>query len=312
MFAFDRCQVVPVDGQQVSFQVAGQEVLRWHYGPQYPRPFFYPVLGPARQPLTRMGHPGAADHDHHRSVWFAHNKLLGMNFWGDVTDTQIRQQQWLVYEDGPDMAQMAVLLGWFDGHNPQPLVNQEVIATLRPLSDGEYTLELQSRFIPESASIEFQQTNFGFLAVRVAKSLSSHFGGGQITGANGAVGEPALFGEPNAWMDYSGPVMVPSGAGVVTEVTEGITFFDHPLNPAYPAKWHVREDGWMGASACRDAGLITTPESPLLLRYLLYIHRGGVQPEQNQQLASEWSARPALKVQKSTRKHVGAEIVDVT
>ena len=31
-----------------------------------------------------MGHPGAPDHDHHRSVWFAHFKVLGIDFWGDL------------------------------------------------------------------------------------------------------------------------------------------------------------------------------------------------------------------------------------
>ncbi len=32
-----------------------------------------------------MGHPGAPNHDHHRSIWFAHNKLLGIDFWSDRT-----------------------------------------------------------------------------------------------------------------------------------------------------------------------------------------------------------------------------------
>jgi hypothetical protein len=39
-------------------------------------------------------------------------------------------------------------------------------------------------------------------------------------------------------------------------VTEGITYFDHAKNPSYPSHWHVREDGWMGASLCRHEVII--------------------------------------------------------
>src|SRR5438874_232420 len=69
----------------------------------------------------------------------------------------------------------------------------------------------------------FGKTNFGFLAVRVAKNLSEHFGGGVLTNSEGAKSEPAIFGKQAKWMDYSGPV--PNGH------TEGITYFDHPTNP---------------------------------------------------------------------------------
>lgn len=312
MFEVDRCQVVPLADHQASLCVDGREVTRWHFGPSYPRPFFYPLLGPSGVSLTRMGHPGAENHDHHRSVWFAHHKLLGIDFWSDQTEARIRQQRWLVYRDGTEHAQLAVSLGWFDGHDPAPLVEQELIATLRPLADGEYTLELQSTFVPRAGEVEFQQTNFGFLAVRLAKSISAAFGGGRLTGADGGVGEPALFGLPNSWMDYSGPVVVPRGDGGRFVVEEGITYFDHPENPGYPAKWHVRQDGWMGASACRDAGLMASPDRPLRLRYLLYVHRGPVSPERNEVIQAEWLRFPRWGVRKGTQPHHQLELYELT
>ena len=66
--ALPRCQLVPLPDQQLSFQVDGSERLRWHFGPAYPRPFFYPLRGPSGSVLPRMGHPGAPDHDHEISV----------------------------------------------------------------------------------------------------------------------------------------------------------------------------------------------------------------------------------------------------
>ena len=74
-----RCQIVPLAGHQVSLQIDGGERLRWHFGDAYPRPYFFPLVGPVGQSLTRMGHPGAPNHDHHQSIWFAHDKVLGIS-----------------------------------------------------------------------------------------------------------------------------------------------------------------------------------------------------------------------------------------
>ena len=149
-----RCQVIPLPDHQVSFQVDGAERLRWHFGPSYPRPFFYPLVGPSGGPLTRMGHPGAPDHDHHRSIWFAHHQVLGIDFWGDRGPARIRQKNWLCYQDG-DEAALAVLLGWYDGHDPKELLEQELVAAVRPGPEGETFLELQATFRPSAESLEF-------------------------------------------------------------------------------------------------------------------------------------------------------------
>lgn len=306
--SISRCQVVPLAEQQLSFRIDGREVTRWHHGPQYPRPFFFPLLGPrSESSVTRMGHPGAPDHEHHRSVWFAHQKLLGINFWSDVTDARIRQMQWLVYEDGEQEAGFAAKLGWFDGHDPQPLVEQELVAFLRPLDGGEYALDLQSTFVPRGEQIEFQKTNFGFLAVRVAKSISAHFGGGHLTGSDGRTGERDLFGKANAWMDYSGPMSVRTGDARKEQI-EGVTFFDHPQNASYPSHWHVRDDGWMGAAACFNGPVVTTQHQPLRLRYLLHVHEGPVDPSRAEDLATEWAKLPNYRVIKATKPHRHFEI----
>ena len=177
-----RCQIVPLPGNQVAIGIDGHERLRWHAGKDAPRPFLFPLIGPSGLPLTRMGHPGAPNHDHHRSVWFAHHKVLGIDFWSDQTEAVIRQQGWLAYEDGNEEARMAVELHWFDGHDPQPLIAQQVIFAITPgeSRDGsqhaELTLEIQTSMTSFADSLELGQTNFGLLAVRMAKSLSAVFG----------------------------------------------------------------------------------------------------------------------------------------
>ncbi|MEQ8788736.1 MAG: PmoA family protein [Pirellulaceae bacterium] len=301
------CTILPLPGHQASFQIDGVERLRWHFGADYPRPFFYPLLGPSGSSLTRMGHPGAANHDHHQSVWFAHNKVLGIDFWSNNGAARIRQKNWLVYEDRDDECAMAVLLGWYDGHDPRELLEQQLVVVMRPgdaAAGGkkqETLLELQSTFTPKSDTLEFGQTNFGFLAVRVAKNLSAHFGGGQLTDSDARRGEPNIFGKQAAWMDYSGPV--PAGG------VEGITYFDHSGNPGHPNHWHVREDGWMGASSCMHTPRETTKDAPLMLRYLLHVHGGDIDAGRAAQVAADFEARPTYRVEKSTAKHQQYEIV---
>jgi hypothetical protein len=306
VYRFPRCHIVPLPDDQVSLQIDGRERTRWHFSPSYPRPFFYPMIGPSGRTLTRMGHPGAPNHDHHRSVWFAHAKVLGIDFWSDNTDARIRQKRWLCYEDGDDEAVMAVALGWYDGHDPAELLEQQLVVVLRVVGDFEFFLELQSTFKPRAEMLELQQTNFGFLAVRVAKHIAAHFGGGKLTNSEGARGEPKIFGRPAQWMDYSGPAPINYQGKKLTR--EGITYFDHPKNPSFPSRWHVREDGWMGASVCREKPLLLRRDKPLTLRYLLHVHRGDIDPDRAKMIAETFAKRPLYKVVRSQKKHQQCEI----
>ncbi|MFP6763242.1 MAG: PmoA family protein [Planctomycetaceae bacterium] len=301
-YTFPRCRIIPQAGHQVSVQIDGQERLRWHAGEDYPRPFFFPFNGPSGHSLTRMGHPGAPNHDHHQSVWFAHSKVLGIDFWSNTSPARIRQKEWLAYHDGNEQAILATRLAWYDGHDPEPLLEQQVIAIARPGEiKGETLLELQSEFHPTAESLEFQQTNFGFLAVRVASELAEHFGGGRLTNSEGLTGEkgrgeqPGVFGRPARWMDYSGPVP--------GDQTEGITFFDHPSNVGYPSSWHVREDGWMGCSVCMHQPVLTTKVNPLRLRFLLHAHAGPVDAARASRIADEFVAWPRYEIIRSTKMH---------
>jgi hypothetical protein len=308
-----RCEVLPLPDDRLSFRIEGREVTAWHFSDRLKRPFLYPVNGPASgASLTRMGHPGAPNHDHHDSVWFAHNRVLGIDFWGNTSPASIRQLQWLAMDDADEFARAAVRLGWFDGHDARPLVEQDVIIEVRPLEGGDYTIELTSRLTPRAEELEFQKTNFGFFAVRVARSLSAVFGEGRLMSSTGTVGEKNLFDQPAEWMDYSGPMPRRLGDGWREAINEGITLLDHPSNPRFPSTWHVRDDGWMGPSVCHADGLIVKKADPLQLRYLLLAHAAEWSAERVKTIQQEWRGRPAMMVRKSTRPHHQFEFVPVS
>lgn len=299
-----RCQVLPLPEQQVALAIDGVERVRWYASERYPRPFFFPLMGPSGLPLTRMGHPGAPNHDHHRSVWFAHHRVLGIDFWSDQTTAVIRQKQWRAYEDGQEEGRMAIDLAWYDGHDPEPLILQEVIVAIRPSREGEFFLEVQTSMKSVAQQLELGVTHFGLLAVRVAKAISAVFGTGQLTGSSGKTGEEQLFGQSLAWVDYSGEIK--------DGIQEGITYFDHPDNLTFPSKWHVRDDGWMGASVCRDKPVLLRNDTPTTWRYLLYVHSGSVDHDRTDQIAKSFSATSRLQIEENPRPHTMAVITRVS
>lgn len=263
-----RCQIVPLTDDRISFQHDGVEKAVWNWAKRHPRPHLFPLAGPSGRSVTRMGHPGDASHDHHRSIWFAHRDVAGVNFWEDrPTNTQqIRQENWIHYQDGDAEALAAVRLGWFDAHAVK-LMQQDLLLVWRPWpARGECEVELQSAFTTALDPLTIGKTNFGFLAVRVAKDISAIYGGGRLVNSEGVGGEKAIFGKPAKWMDYSGPM--------IGDAWEGITYFDHPSNPHQPTSWHVRDDGWMCASACMNEAIALRKGETLSLRYLLHVHAG--------------------------------------
>jgi hypothetical protein len=128
--------------------------------------------------------------------------------------------------------------------------------------------------------------------------MSEEYGGGRLTDADGARGEAAIFGKPVRWVDYAGPV----APGKVA----GICFMDHPSNPNYPVKWHVRRDGWMGASFNRDSTHGVALGHPLALRYRLLVHSGDAE---RAALDAAWEAfarTPAYSISPPHREELAA------
>lgn len=286
---FPRCELVPQLNNHVAFEVDGKEILGWNHDPMQRRCFFFPVIGPSGGYMTRFGQPNAPDHKHHKSFWFANNNVAGVNFWEFKPDNpaSIEQEDWLVYFNSDEEAVLGSKIVWLDGHNPAPLIEQEMIASLKPLEGGESLIEIQSKFIPTSPELEFAKTNFAFMGLRMARHLSQQFGGGELRASGGETGEKEIFGKRLKWVDFSGPVNPRLQTENLKE--EGITWFDHPDNPGYPNGWHVRNNGWFCLSPCMFSSIVTTKKNPLVLRFLFHVHRGIVDRRRADELASQFA-----------------------
>jgi len=266
--AVPQMQVLPLPHDQASITRKGKELTRYHFSPDQRRPYLYPLNGPSERSLTRMGHPRAPfSHSHHNSVWISHHDVNGDGFWADTGPGRIVPQWVVEYTDGDDAAGLVAINHWVGKGDQVHLIERRGIKAY-PLPREEWLLQVDVQLEVGKTPTTLGKTPFGLFAVRMAKSLGVNDGGGLIRNSEGNVNEQGpngCFWKRARWVDYSGPI--------VTGVNEGITLFDHPGNPNYPSYFHVRQDGWMGASLTFDAARVVEPGKLLRLRYALYVHR---------------------------------------
>jgi len=259
-------QVIPMPYDQASFQRDGVELTRYHFGPGLHRPFLFPVIGPSGVSLTRMGHPHDPEsHSHHNSVWISHFDVDGTDFWGDRGKGTIRHKRIVEYADGDECASLIAENEWVRDDGKVLLLETRRVATIT-LPDSEWLLTVDMEFRAKDQTVTLGKTPFGLIGVRMAKTIGVNDGGGTIRNSEGAVNEKEVLWKQARWVDYSGII--------ANEKIEGITLFDHPDNPNFPTYFHIRNDGWMGASLTFDSPRKVESDKPLHLRYGLYVHSG--------------------------------------
>lgn len=257
-------QVIPMPCQEASFQRDGVEITRYHFGAGLNRPFLFPVNGPSGRSLTRMGHPRDPEsHSHHNSVWVTHNDVDGVSFWSDGGKGKIRHRRIVKFEDGGERSSVVAENDWIvDGS--KVVLKEKRQVTVLLLERGEWLMVIDMEFKAVEKSVTLGKTPFGMVGVRMAKTIGVHDGAGTIRNSEGAVNEEEVFWKRARWVDYSG--------AVTNEKIEGITLFDSAKNPNFPSYFHVRNDGWMGASLTFGGPRTIEPGKPLNLRYGLYVH----------------------------------------
>ena len=289
---FPRMQAIPVPESKLSIQRDGVEVLGYQYGTYgdySARPFFFPVVGPSGRYLTRIGHPhDPVGHHHHYSIWLAYHFINDVNFWSDEeTSGKQVHQRFSRFVDGPVLAGFESVVDW-QTPNGESIMREIKRARVYPQSDDELLIDLQFSFSSVNKIVHLKKTSFGFLGVRMAKSIGVFDGSGLIQNSEGAVNEREVFHKAASWCDYS---------GLVTDtLRNGIAIFDHPDNPHYPSHWHVRSDGWM--SPCHflhhdhQIGLDET----LQLNYRLLAHNGDVNDADVQKKYDQYVRPPKVKI----------------
>jgi len=289
---FPRMQIRPQWPLEGAVHVTDQGALvtSYHLGPgaeqagtpgPIQRPFLYPVNGLDGVGLTEFGkpHDPTGSHAHHYSLWIAHANVAGHDFWSERGGI-IAHRQFDLLEDGPIFCRLIQTARWiFQG---VAILCERRTLTVYAAARDCRLMDFDLEFSPAgSQTVELGKTTFGFLAVRVAQSMTPFDGGGEIVNANGDRNEQAAHLKRAKWLDQSGPIAagppiasIVQGALAQSPPTQwgGIAIFDHPNNVNFPTGWHCRNDGWACAAFNIAGPYAIPPGGTLRLRYRLHLH----------------------------------------
>ena len=270
------------------------------------RPVVFPVIGPGGNSLTRSFPVGPAmplesrDHDHHRSLWFSHGDVNGVDFWTDDEGSgKIVQASGTASIDDLGNAVVLTENDWItaDGQRVLCDVRRIVFSSDR----GRRMIDFSVRLIASDADVVFGDTKEGTFGIRVGYSIKVDANqGGAITNANGDR-NAAAWGKRSPWVDYSGSV--PGNLGRVSFA--GITVHDHPSNTGYPVRWHVRTYGLLAANPFgvsafeggrKSGGFVLQKNTAMQLSYRVILHLGKLKPEIAEQDSKKFAKqrRPLL------------------
>ena len=273
---------------------------------EVPQPVIWPVVGPAGKSMTRSYPLGPvqdnekADHIHHRSLWFTHGDVNGLDFWRDQPAGVAKQSQNLIaHRDFIKVASgnPAVVSTRNDWTSDGKQICEDERKVLFGVdADGTRWIDYTLTFKATESDIVLGDTKEGMFAVRVAGTMKVDAGkGGRILNPDGKTNKDA-WGEPANWIEYSGPVDGESS---------GIAILSHPQNFRHPCRWHVRNYGLFAANpigehhfkpSTVEQGAITIRKGEsLVLRYRVVIHQGAWESGQVESAYQQFIADPATK-----------------
>ena len=269
---------------RIDVAVGGKPFTSYYFSSTLPRPFFHPLRSADGRVMTRAypmdpnapGEENDRDHPHHRSCWFTHGEVNGVDYWsegarkqGRIVETSIDKLQ-----DGA-VGILVTSADWIDNTGHKVLDQKEEVrfkgdATRRIM---DFTITLT----PTDKDVTFGDTKEGSFSVRMATPLKQT-NGGTIINSEGATGMQGCWGKKAKWVDYSGTL---AGSKV------GLTIMDHPGNLRYPTTWHVRDYGLFAANPFGLHDFLNDPKvdgsytvklgQNLVFRYRILIHPGDSQ-----------------------------------
>jgi hypothetical protein len=234
-----------IDGELFCEVLTGPES---RYG-DLPRPILYPIIGPTGATMTR-GYPmrddiegEAHDHPHHRSLWFAHGDVNGVDFWaqGEHKGRVVLDEAIEFRRRNTDVA-FVNLVANFCSSDGSVILESTQTHAFHVMEDGSRVIELIVGFFPgdNAGPVTFGDTKEGTMAIRThpALRLVGEHATGHAVNSEGDT-DRELWGKRAAWVAYWGTI-----DGAVC----GVAIFDHPENLRHPTWWHARDYGLIAAN----------------------------------------------------------------
>lgn len=282
---------------QIAVEIDGKPYTTFFYGPDVAKPYLSPLRAPSGLAVTRAFPMDkvageSTDHQHQRSMWFAHDSVNGYDYWNnefsyDSDPKQAKVKRGHIFVTKVSKAQSGKSVGEIDETSEWKQSDGVVVLNEdrkmifhaggpNRVVDFDFTLTAKE-------TVTFGDGKDGVFGIRVAAGLeepgpkqpAEPKRTGVMTNAQGKKLEAECWGKRSEWMDYSGTV---EGQQV------GIAIFDTPGNPRYPTYWHARGYGLFANNifgvkqftkgAEPDGSMTLKPGEKLHFRYRVVIHPG--------------------------------------
>jgi hypothetical protein len=281
---------------RVRVEIDGQLFTEYVYGDGATRPYLYPVLASDGTPLTRgfpMEPVAGEDNDHpwHKSLFFAHSFVNGVDFWNEGTGDAGHSPpaKGKTVSDPPVVTtrgNTSVLQAHTRWLAPDGRLICTDVRTLR------FHATAAGRFIdcevtwqaPAGEPLLIGDNKDGTMAIRLAQwmTLPHKFQGRDLPGTGHIVTsagrrDTEAWGTRADWCDYHAPH---------NGQTYGVAIFDHPQNLRHPTWWMARDYGLFAANPFGRHDFEGRKDEPhlgdypipaggtLTLRYRFYFHLG--------------------------------------
>jgi len=219
-------------------------------------PILWPLITAGGQRITRdypmiPDRPDEKkDHPHHRSLWFTHGDVNGVDFWAvGPNKGKIRHDRFTLAECDGNIATLESENSWITPKD-------EILCTDRRTfrfseKDGARIIEFRIELTGVVEECKFGDTKEGTFGVRVASSMDVDAKkGGKIVNAQGEKDE-AAWGKRSEWVEYSGPI---------DEKNVSIKILDTSDSFRFPTYWHVRTYGLFAANPFGEHDYLSKPE----------------------------------------------------
>ncbi|MEO8351103.1 MAG: PmoA family protein [Chthoniobacteraceae bacterium] len=283
--------VTPLD-DRVRIDLNGQHFTDYRFVGA-PHVYYWPLMGPNQVQMTRAWPMAEVDgedrdHVHHRSFWFAHGLVNGIDFWGENASYKgnpkhpvgtIQHAKIVEAKSGPEVGVLTTAQNWVAPDGSIPLTGEQTLR-VHDVGPNERLFDFNVTLTAGAKDVVLGDTKEGTAALRIAESMrlkqpKGKVSQGHILNSEGRK-DSEVWGKRAKWVAMDGPI---------DGKTYDIAFMEHPSNPRSPTRWHARDYGLFAANPfCEHemdpnlpagSGDFTLKSGQsITLKYRIWIHEG--------------------------------------
>lgn len=258
----------------------GRIIWKLNFDKEQDKPYFHPLRTPKGHQLT-LERP--KDHPWHRGLWFSWKDINGVNYWEEDPKKGVAVGRSIIQsvniEKFSDFS-AKIILDISYQENGLPVI--EELRTLQissPIKKDVYTIQWDQTFETlKDVRLYLERPakhggvrwgGYAGLSFRGSDSLSDH----EFTSSSGWVNTEDItgYGEKERWMDLTAKVLG-------SEEYAGLTIYDYPSNPRFPAPFYVwfakGKHTFFTPSILFDGPMNFKRGDTFSLKYLVLVHDG--------------------------------------